>query len=513
MISNIYTIALSGLSATLIEVQTCLALGIPKFEIVGLPDIAIKESKERITFAIKNSEIQFPSMKIIVNLSPADVKKEGSSYDLPIAIGILQNIGKIKNNVTNNCVFIGELGLDGKIYKVNGALSMCIEAKKYGMKKIILPKENMYEAAFVDGIEILPVENLKQVIEYLNGIQKIEYVPKKVEKLLNLEKDYEYKFEDIYGQENVKRALEISASGNHNCLISGIPGVGKTILSKTISSILPDLSFEEALEITQIYSASGKLKDGEIICTRPFCAPHHTISTSSMIGGGKKPMPGEITLAHFGVLYLDELAEFKKDTLEALREPLQDKRIMINRVNYNLEYPSNFMLIASMNPCPCGYYGSIKKECTCTALQRKKYIEKISGPFLDRIDLKAYAMEIEYEKISKQYKNNGETSKSVKQRVTRAREIQNDRYKNEKINTNSELTSELIQRYCEIDNYSNSLLRQAYDKFNLSIRGYNKILKVARTIADLEETEKINVKHIAEAIQYRCQENENGSRI
>ena len=513
MISNIYTIALNGLSATLVKVQTCLALGIPKFEIVGLPDASIKESKERITFAIKNSEIQFPSMKIIVNLSPADVKKEGSSYDLPIAIGILQAMGKIKNNVTNECLFIGELGLDGKIYKINGALSMCIEAKKYGIKKIILPKENMYEASFVNGIEILPVESLKQVIDYLNGIQNINYIPKKIEELLKVEKNYEYKFEDIYGQENVKRALEICASGNHNCIIFGSPGVGKTILSKSIQSILPNLSFEEALEITQIYSVSGKLKDKEIISTRPFRAPHHTISTNSMVGGGKKPIPGEITLSHLGVLYLDELAEFKKDTLESLREPLQDKKININRINYNVEYPSNFMLVASMNPCPCGYYGSMKKECICTALQRRKYIEKISGPFLDRIDLKTYAMEIEYEKISKFHRENIEKSKDVRKRVMQARKIQNDRYKNEKINTNSELTSELIKKYCKIDNESNLLLKQAYDKFNLSIRGYNKILKVARTIADLDEEENIKINHIAEAIQYRCQENENESRI
>ena len=506
MLSNIYTIALTGINGTLVKIETGISTGIPKFEIVGLPDISIKESKERIIFAIKNSELHFPSAKVIVNLSPADVKKEGASYDLPIAIGILQTVGIIKQQDFSQSVFIGELGLDGKIKKVNGVLAMCIEAKKIGIKRIFLPKENKKEASFLKNIEIIPVHDMKELIKYLNGEICIKYENEKIEDFVNKKEEYNYKFEQIYGQENVKRALEIAVAGNHNCLIYGTPGTGKTILSKSIQSILPDVTVDEALEITKIYSVSGKLKNGEICTQRPFRSPHHSISMASMIGGGKKPSPGEITLAHLGVLYLDEIAEFKKDTLEALREPIEDKKIIINRVNYTVDYPCEFLLIASMNPCPCGYYGSKKVECSCNDLQRIKYCKKISGPFQDRIDLKVNAIEVEYKKIIENNNKSQLSSEIVKQKVNEVRKIQKERYKNENICLNSELNTSLIKKYCKIDKESSLLLEQAFKKFNLSVRGYNKILKVARTISDLDNEENIRVKHIAEAIQYRCQE-------
>lgn len=501
MISIINTVSLNGLNGNLIKVQTCITSGLPKFEIVGLPDITIKESKERIIFAIKNSNIQFPSKKIIVNLAPADVRKEGAGYDLPIAIGILQEMGIIKHKNYNDTIFIGELGLDGKLNKVNGALAMCLEACKYNIKKVILPKENEQEALFVKDVQIIAVENLKELIEYLNNTKKINSKTVDIKNLLNKEKEYEYNFEQIYGQENVKRALEIAVAGGHNCIIIGSPGTGKTLLAKSVESILPDLTVNEALELTKIYSVSGNLKDKKIMANRPFRNPHHTISAVSMIGGGKVPIPGEITLAHLGVLFLDELPEFKKSTLEAMREPLEDKKVTINRVNQILEYPCKFMLIASMNPCPCGFYGDKEKECTCKEKDIKKYIQKISGPFMDRIDIKVEAMQVKYEKISS--KINVETSKQIKIRINNARKLQIERYEYDNIFSNSELTPNLIKKYCYIDKSSSELLKQAYNKFKLSIRAYNKILKVARTIADLDNKQQIEIKHIAEAIQYR----------
>ena len=375
MISNIKTISLSGIEGTLVEVQTDITGGLPTFEIVGLPDTSVRESKERIKSAIKNSNIEFPSRRIIINLAPASTKKEGTSYDLPIAIGILLAQNEIINNKLENTIFIGELSLDGKINRINGVLPMCIEAINLGIRKVILPKANEREAAVIKNLEIIGVSNLKEVIEYLNGNKTIERARIDILKIFNNKNKEQSDFSEVKGQENVKRALEIAAAGGHNCILIGPPGSGKTMIAQRIPTILPDLTFEESLDITKIHSVSGILDNNiGIVTTRPFRSPHHTISPTSMIGGGKNPKPGEISLAHNGVLFLDELPEFNRATLEVLRGPLEDKQVIISRLYSKVIYPSNFMLIASMNPCPCGYYGSTEKECQCSKVAIEKYL-------------------------------------------------------------------------------------------------------------------------------------------
>lgn len=512
MISNIKTISLNGLDGELIEVQTDITNGIPTFEIVGLPDASVREAKERIRVAIKNSQIDFPSRKILINLAPADTKKLGTSYDLPIAIGILATLDLINKNDLENTIFIGELALDGKINHINGVLPMCIEALNLGIKRVILPKANEIEGAVVSGLEIIGVENLSQVIDYLNKKINIKKVEMTYQNMLQRVEENSYDFSDIKGQESVKRALEIAVAGGHNCLMIGEPGSGKTMLATRITSILPDLTFEEALEITKINSISGNLnKNMGIVNYRPFRNPHHTISPTSMVGGGKIPMPGEISLAHHGVLFLDELPEFKRESLEVLRGPLEDRNITISRLHSVITYPANFMLVASMNPCPCGYYGSSDKECTCSSKVVRRYLNKVSGPLLDRIDIHIEVKPVKYSKLNA--KERIETSNEIKFRVNKARKIQIERYKNEKIFSNSELTSNMLEKYCELDEGSRKLLEIAFEKLKLSARAYSKILKIARTIADLEEKEKIEQKHIAEAIQYRTLDKKYGERI
>ena len=501
MLSKIKSISLTGLEGNLVEVQTDIRNGIPEFEIVGLPDIRVKESKKRIESAIRNSQIEFPSKKILINLAPANIRKEGSSFDLPISVGILMSIGVLCNlNYSEivNTVFIGELSLDGKINRTNGVFAMCEEAKELGIKRVIIPKANSNEVSVINGLDIIPVMTLCELIKYLN---KEIIIEKEIERKVEFIKEYSMDFADIKGQENVKRALEVASAGGHNVLMVGSPGSGKTALAKRILTILPDLTLEEAIETTKIHSISANLTKEGLILSRPFRMPHHTAPIKSIIGGGKLPMPGEISLAHNGILFLDELTEYNRVVLEALREPLEEKEITINRLSGNYRYPCNFMFVASMNPCPCGYYGSNIKKCTCSQTAIKNYLSKLSGPLLDRIDINVNVKPLKYQNFEVKIKP--ETSKEIKERVEKAIKIQRERYKNINILYNSELTPVFIEKYCELDNPGRKIIEKAFENYGLTARTYTRILKVARTIADLEENEKITAQNIAEAIQYR----------
>ena len=509
MLVKLFGAAVQGIDATIVTIEVNTSRGI-KFFLVGLPDSAVKESHERIISALQVNGYKFPTCQIIVNMAPADIKKEGSSYDLPLAIGILAATGSVSDKKLGEYLIIGELSLDGSLQPIRGALPIAIAARQQGFKGFILPKQNAREAAVVNNLDVLGVENITEVIDFFNGTRELE--PTLVntrEEFYRNQSSFLFDFADVKGQENVKRALEVAAAGSHNIILIGAPGSGKSMMAKRLPSILPPLSLGESLETTKIHSVAGKLgKDVSLIATRPFRSPHHTISQVAMVGGGASPQPGEISLAHNGILFLDELPEFNRNVLEVLRQPLEDRHITISRAKYTLDYPANFQLVASMNPCPCGYYNHPTRNCVCSPGQVQRYLNKISGPLLDRIDIQVEIVPVPFEKMAD--RTPGESSSTIRQRVIRARQTQAERFaKTPGIYSNAQMTSQLLHQYAQPDAQGLSLLKNAMNRLNLSARAYDRILKVSRTIADLDQSEDICPHHLAEAISYRSLDREN----
>lgn len=500
MLAKVNSVTTWGIEGIPVEVEIDIGRGIPGISVVGLPDQAVKESKDRIKPAIKNSGYEFPSSKIVVNLAPADLKKEGSYFDLPIAVGILAAEGKIPLSNLENFSIAGELALDGSLRPLKGALPIALKLKEIGIKNLILPKENAKEAAIVSDINVFGVGSLSECIKFLKGDIKIEKENVNVEDFFNPEGNYSVDFSEVKGQRYVKRAIEVAVSGFHNILMIGSPGCGKSMIAKRIPTILPPLTFEEAIEITKIHSVAGILKK-PIVDERPFRAPHHTISDIALIGGGTIPKPGEVSLAHNGVLFLDEFPEFRRDALEALRQPMEDGKVSISRAKGRIEFPSRFLLVASMNPCPCGWYGDKTHKCQCTLSQILKYRKKISGPLLDRIDIHIEVTSLSPNLLFEDKEE--EPSKKIRERVISAWKIQQERFKNDNINFNGHMDTSQIKKYCVMDDEAKKILKNAIEKLNLSARSYDKIRKVARTIADLENSEIIKSHHISEAINYR----------
>lgn len=502
MLSKIKSCGLMGIDGYIVEVEVDITNGMVVFEIVGLGDAAVKESKERVRAAIRNNNFEFPLRRITINLAPANLKKEGSALDLPIAIGILASTEQLFTSDLEKYMFIGELSLDGEVKPVKGILPMAICARNEGIENLVLPMANADEAAVVKGINILPIKNIHEIVDHLRAEQFIEEHTVDIDGIFNKHLDYELDFADVKGQENVKRALEVAASGAHNCIMMGSPGAGKTMIAKRLPTILPSLTFEEALEVTKIHSISGILPPKtSLITSRPFRSPHHTISDISLVGGGRIPKPGEISLAHYGVLFLDELPEFSREALEVLRQPLEDGIVTISRVNASLTYPAKTTLICAANPCKCGNFLDATKKCNCTPKQIQQYLGKLSGPLLDRIDIHIEVASVRYKDLESTKVE--EKSSSIRERVNRARKVQLERYKGLKIYSNSQLLPSHMNKFCKLDDGGKELLKNAFDKLGLSARAHNRILKVSRTIADMDESELIRTCHLAEAIQYR----------